>query len=69
VSNNADCHSPYTYRTSTDAFADLDPVTLHISGEITGLELELSEIPDMEEESDLHTPDALVLGNISIMEY
>jgi len=69
VSNNADCHSPYTYRTSTYAFADLDPFTLNISGEITGLELELSEIPDMEEESDLHTPDALVLGNISIMEY
>ncbi|XP_024451885.1 U-box domain-containing protein 33 isoform X7 [Populus trichocarpa] len=50
--------------TSTDAFADLDPFTLNISGEITGLELELSEIPDMEEESDLHTPDALEQNSV-----
>lgn len=69
MSNNADSHSPCTCRTSTDAFADLDHVTQHISGEITGLELELCEIPDMEEERDLHAPDALVLGNISIMGY
>ncbi|KAG5251566.1 hypothetical protein OIU76_007779 [Salix suchowensis] len=45
--------------TSTDAFADQDPVTLQRSGEITGLELELCEIPDTEEGCDLHSPDAL----------
>uniref|UniRef100_A0A6M2EAZ4 RING-type E3 ubiquitin transferase n=1 Tax=Populus davidiana TaxID=266767 RepID=A0A6M2EAZ4_9ROSI len=50
--------------TSTDAFADLDPVTQHISGEITGLELELCEIPDMEEEGDLHAPDALEQNSV-----
>ncbi|KAF9687830.1 hypothetical protein SADUNF_Sadunf02G0133900 [Salix dunnii] len=45
--------------TSTVAFADPDPVTLQRSGEITGLELELCEIPDMEEGCDLYSPDAL----------